>query len=245
MIQSFKTLAAAGLAGAVVALTVVFAAARTGWLAPSGGTAIHDYLLAHPEVLVEAMNRLQAQQDDQADSKRQAVVDKLGPGVFFDPRIAFVSGPANAKTTIVEFFDYNCPFCRNSIPAVKKFYDTHKNARFAFIEFPIKGAQSTLAARAAMAARKQPDKYLAFHFTLMGEEGLVDENLVYADAQKAGLDVDKLRADMKSPEVDVALAASHGLAETIGIDGTPAFIIDGKIREGALDDDTLRQMTHG
>ncbi len=243
MTQSFKTVAAAGLVGATIALGAAFSAVRLGWLPLTTEQTIHDYLLAHPEILVEASNKLQVQQEASDDAKRQAAVDKLGLKVFFDPRVAFVTGPANTKTTIVEFFDYNCPYCRASLPALKKFYETHKDARFAFIEFPIKGAQSTLAARAAVAARKQPDKYLAFHFALMSEENIVDEKLVYADAEKAGLDVNKLKADMKSPEIDLALATSHNLAQAIDIDGTPAFVVDGKIREGALDDGVLEQMT--
>jgi protein-disulfide isomerase len=243
MNSTLKTAAAAGLAGAILALAGAIGAERLGWLPVTSGADIHDYLLAHPEVLTEASNKLQAQQEASDDSARQTAVDKLGTKVFFDRRLAFVTGPANAKTTIVEFFDYNCPYCRASVPAVKKFYDTHTDARFAFIEFPIKGAQSVVAARAAVAARNQPDKYLKFHFALMNEENIVDENLVFADALKAGLDINKLKADMKSSDVDLALAASHNLAQAIGVDGTPAFVIDGKVREGALNESELKQMT--
>jgi protein-disulfide isomerase len=243
MTQHIRSAAAAGFVGAIVALAGAFGAAHFGWLPVASGSAIHDYLLAHPEVLVEASNKLQAQQDASNDSSRQTAVKKLGMKAFFNRQVAFVTGPANAKTTIVEFFDYNCPYCRVSLPCVKKFYDTHKDARFAFIEFPIKGPQSIFAARAAIAAGKQPDKYLAFHFALMSEANPVDENLVYADAAKAGLDIGKLKADMKSSDVDLALAASHSLAQAIGVDGTPAFIINGKVREGALDDGVLKQMT--
>ena len=177
------------------------------------------------------------------DQARQAAVRKLGLKPFFNPRLAFVTGPESARTTFVEFFDYNCPYCRASLPAVKKFIAAHKNdARFAFIEFPIKGPQSTIASRAALAARNQPDKYLAFHFLLMGEKDLVTEDVVYADAQKAGLDVNRLRADMQDHSVDAALAGAHSLAAAANVDGTPAFIINGKVREGALDDVALRQM---
>ena len=77
----------------------------------------------------------------------------------------------------------------------------------------------------------------------MNEENIVDENLVFADALKAGLDINKLKADMKSSDVDLALAASHNLAQAIGVDGTPAFVIDGKVREGALNESELKQMT--
>lgn len=244
MTSSFKGFVGAGVVGAVVALAGAYGALQVGWISAASGRSIHDYLLAHPEVLVEAQNKLQAQQDASEDAARQTAVNKQGVKEFFDPRVAFSTGPVNAKTTVVEFFDYNCPYCRQSFPALKAFFQSHKDARFAFIEFPIKGARSTFAARAAVAARRQPDKYLAFHFALMNEEGLVDQSVVYADAQKTGLDLNKLKADMASPNVDASLAASHKLAQQIGIDGTPAFIINGKVREGAVDDSLLKQLTN-
>jgi protein-disulfide isomerase len=243
--EGWKYAVTGGLGGAALALAVVFGAAKLGLL-PASGPAIHDYLLAHPEILVDMTNQLQSDEQTQSDNARQAAVDKLGPKAFFNPKVAFITGPANAKTTVVEFFDYNCPYCRASLPAVKKFYETHKkDTRFAFIEFPIKGPQSTVAARAAIAARKQPDKYLAFHFLLMNEEDLVDDDLLYADAREAGLDVSKLKADMTDSSIDLAIAAAHTLAAAAKVDGTPAFIVDGKMREGAVDDAILKKMTKG
>lgn len=242
---SWKMATMGGFAGAVIALTLVFCARALG-VAPFAAVdadAMHSYLLAHPDVLVAMTNKLQVQQDDDQDNARQAAVDKLGLKAFFDPRVAFVTGPAGAKTTVVEFFDYNCPYCRASVPAMKKFYETHKNARFAFIEFPIKGPLSTVAARAAMAARLQPDKYVAFHFALMNEEGQIDEDGVYAVAKKTGLDVARLKSDMTSARVDRAIDAAHSLAKAADIDGTPAFIVNGKIREGAMNDDDFAKMT--
>jgi protein-disulfide isomerase len=246
MTDSWKIAALGGGVGAALALVVTFGAAALG-VTPfaADGNAMHAYLMAHPDVIVEMTNKLQAQQDAQQDNARQTAVNKLGMKAYFDPRVAFVTGPASAKVTVVEFFDYNCPYCRASIPAVRKFYQAHKDARFAFIEFPIKGPQSTIAARAAMAARKQPDKYLDFHFALMSQDGLVDQNAVFDIARKAGLDVTKLKADMASPGVDYALAAAHTLAQASGIDGTPAFIVNGRIREGAVTDNDLAQMSKG
>src|SRR5580704_14895427 len=116
MTQHIRSAAAAGFVGAIVALAGAFGAAHFGWLPVASGSAIHDYLLAHPEVLVEASNKLQAQQDASNDSSRQTAVKKLGMKAFFNRQVAFVTGPANAKTTIVEFFDYNCPYCRVSLP---------------------------------------------------------------------------------------------------------------------------------
>jgi protein-disulfide isomerase len=231
------------MGGVIISVAVMFGAAALGIFPPGSDARIHDYLLTHPQVLVEVSDKLQAQQDSNGDQARQVAVRKLGLKPFFNPRLAFVTGPEGARTTFVEFFDYNCPYCRASLPAVKKFIAAHKNdARFAFIEFPIKGPQSTIASRAALAARNQPEKYLAFHFLLMGERDLVTEDLVYADAQKAGLNLNRLRADMQDHSVDAALAAAHSLAAAANVDGTPAFIINGNVREGALDDAAVRQM---
>jgi len=242
MTDHWKSAIAGGIGGGALALIVLFGASKFGML-PGSDREMHDYLMSHPAIIYDMQSKAQAEQDAASEATQQAAVDKLGLKAFFDPRIAFMTGPVDAKTTIVEFFDYNCPYCRASIPAVKKFYETHKNARFAFIEFPIKGAQSTLAARAAMAARHQPDKYLAFHFLLMNEESVIDQDLLFEDAKKAGLDVPKLEADMNDPKVDQALAAAHSLALAANVDATPVFIIDGKIREGALDSDLLQKLT--
>jgi protein-disulfide isomerase len=245
MKENWEIAAIGGAAGAIVAMMLAFVATALGLtpFASANANAVHAYLVSHPEVLVEMSNKLQGQQEDQQDSSRQAAVNKLGLKAFFDPKVAFVTGPANAKTTVVEFFDYNCPYCRASMPAMKKFFASHKNARFSFIEFPIKGPASTVAARAAMAARKQPDRYVVFHFALMSQDGPVDEKEVFDVARQSGLDVEKLRNDMKSHAIDYSLAAVRTLANAANIDGTPAFIVNGHIREGAMTEDVLAQMT--
>jgi len=243
MTSQWKIAAGGGLGGALVAVVLVFAAAALGLLPVHNDSAIHDYLMAHPDILAAMEQKAQETQDEADETASQDAVDKLGPKAFFDPRVAYITGPANAKRTVVEFFDYNCPYCRASFPAMKKFYAQHKNdTRFAFIEFPIKGPDSTFAARVALAARKQGDKYLALHFALMAEQDRVDTNLILVDAQKAGLDMNRLAADMKSPEDANGINESLALAEAAKVKGTPFFIINGHVRPGALADDVLRQM---
>ncbi|HXS06139.1 MAG TPA: DsbA family protein [Rhizomicrobium sp.] len=235
---------AGALGGALLAVVVIFAAARQGWLPGAGGPVnIRGYLLSHPEILSEMTDRLQMLQEAQDKAKAAVAMKKIGMEAFFDPRIAFVTGSADAKKSVVEFYDYNCPYCRLSLPAIEKYYQRHKaDTRFSFIEFPIKGPDSIVAARVALAARLQPDKYLALHFALMSETDLVTETMIYAAAEKAGLDMTKLKSDMQKPEIDAAIAASKALAARAGIDGTPTFIINGVMHPGAVDDDTLKSL---
>jgi len=242
--RSWVSAVAGALGGALLAVVVIFVAARQGWLPGAGGPVnIRGYLLGHPEILAEMTERLQLLQDAQDKAKAAATMKKVGMAAFFDPRIAFITGPADAKKSVVEFYDYNCPYCRLSLPAVEKYYQAHKNdTRFAFIEFPIKGPDSIVAARVALAARLQPDKYLALHFALMNETELVTEAMIFAAAEKAGLDMTKLRTDMQKPEIDAAIAASKALAARAGIDGTPTFIVNGVMHPGAVDDDTLKNL---
>jgi protein-disulfide isomerase len=244
MNEPWKIAAAGALGGAILGVTAVFCASQLGLLpARVSEASIHDYLVSHPQLLVEMDQALQLQSVNEELRKQQANVDKLDPKVFFDPKIAFISGPANAKNTLVEFFDYNCPYCRASVPALEKFYRAHLNdTRFAFIEFPIKGAESEVAARAALAARNQPGKYMELHFALMKDESLVDEATVYNQAQKTGLDLSKILVDMKNPAIEETIKAGHDLAERAGFNGTPTYIINGKVVLGALTDEKLKAL---
>ena len=245
--QPWKITLAGAVGGALLAVAITFAAAKTGLL-PVSGPALHAYLMAHPEIVAEMTDRLQAQQDDEQQRSQGAALKQIGLAPFFDNKLAFVTGPADAKKSVVEFYDYDCPYCRASLPAVKKFYEAHKNdTRFSFIELPlsIHGPNAVLAAKASLAARRQPDKYIALHFALMGSENPVDAQAIYDAAAKAGLDVNKLRADMQRPEIAAAIAASHALATRAGIDGTPTFIVNGAVHPGAVDDADLAELAKG
>jgi len=233
-----------GLIGAVVAVTFTFGAARLGYFPPPSDKQFHDYLMSHPGIVFAMSEKAQVDQADSEERQLQAAVDKIGLRRYLDPRVAFVTGPQNAKKTFVEFFDYNCAHCRNSFPLVQKFYNAHKgDTRFAFVEFPIFGEQSNNAARAAIASRLQGDKYVAFHFALMGEDGAIGTDQMIEAAKKAGLDLNKLTADLKDKNVDKQMAAAHALASRTGLTGTPFFIINGKVHSGEVDEALLKQMS--
>ena len=244
MNMEWKTAAVGGVIGGVFSLVVVFAAAWYGALPNNSDAQIHQYLMAHPDLLYAMSDKLQKQQADLEQQKTRALIAKLGLKRFFDPAVAYVTGPVNAKNTFVEFFDYNCIHCRNSVAAVKKYYEAHKkDTRFAFVEFPIFGDQSNAAARVAVAARQQNDLYLKLHFMLMGEKQMIDPDLLAADVKKAGLDDAKLKAALADAALDKALAAAHKLGEEAKVDGTPTFVINGTVHPGEINDAELKQLT--
>ena len=244
MNEQWKAAVFGGVVGAALSLAIMFAAGRLGFLPGASDDRLHAYLVAHPYLLVEMTEKLQKAEADKEQQGRQAVIEKVGLKRFFDPSVAYVTGPANAKNTFVEFFDYNCIHCRNSFAAVKKFYDAHKSdTRFAFIEFPIFGDASKAAARTAVAARQQGNLYLTLHFLLMGEKDTIDNDVLFADAKKAGLDMAKLNTALLAPDLDKTIAAAHKLAEQAKVDGTPTFIINGKVHPGEITGADLEKLT--
>lgn len=244
MSLQWKTALLAGAVGTFAAVGIVFGAARLGYFPPPSDKQFHAYLMAHPDVLIEMQVKMQADSDAGEEHEIQTAIDRLGPSHLLDPKTAFVTGPADAKKTVVEFFDYNCVHCRRTFPVVEKYYKDHKgDTRFAFIELPIFGEASNNAARSALAARRQPDKYVAFHFALMGESGEIGPNETVDAAKKAGLDLNRLMADLKDPENDRIMTGAHALAQRIKLTGTPLFIVDGKVHSGEITRDELDQLS--
>ena len=240
--RPFAITLAGAVGGALLAVAIVLTMAKGGLL-PINDRQMQTYLMQHPELAAAMMGQAQANDDLKQQQAQTAALKKVGHAAFFDPAIAFVTGPADAKKTLVEFYDYDCPYCRVSLPAVHKFYQAHKNdTRFSFIEFPIKalhGESAMQAARASLAARRQPAHYMDFHFALLSQEDSVTLDMIYAEAARAGMDVNKLKADMADPGIEKALKSSIDFAHKVGIDGTPTFVLNGKMRPGAVDDETL------
>jgi protein-disulfide isomerase len=240
--RGFGITLAGAIGGAALAVAIVLTLTQNGLL-PINDRQMQTYLMLHPELAAAMMGRAQQLDEQKQQAVQTAALKKVGQNAFFDPALAFVTGPADAKTSLVEFYDYDCPYCRASLPAVKKFYDAHKNdTRFSFIEFPIAalhGPSAVLAAKASLAARRQPAYYMDFHFALLGQDGAITDQIIYAEAAKAGMDVNRLKADMADPGIEKTLHSSIALAHKVGVDGTPTFVLNGKMHPGALDDETL------
>lgn len=195
-------------------------------------TIVREYLLEHPEVVMEALNALQARQEAEEMAQQREQLDRLEASVFDSPTSPVVGNP-DGDVTLVEFFDYNCGYCKRMREPMMTLIEGDRNLRVVMKEFPILAPSSVTAAQAALASAKQ-DKYLEFHDALMAHRGQLSDEIVFDVAKSVGLDVDRLKADMDSDEVAGEIQANLQLAQAIGIRGTPAFIIGDEIVPGAV-----------
>jgi protein-disulfide isomerase len=201
------------------------------------GDIVRDYLLEHPEVLLEVGKKLEEKQQAEESSKREDTLKARADDIF-RMKGDHVAGNPDGDVTMVEFFDYNCGWCKKGLPEVLAILEEDKNLRLVLKEFPIFGGDSDYAAKAALASQKQ-GKYWEFHLALLGHEGKVTREMVDKIAADVGLDVAKLKADLGSPEVAEIIRKNQDLAAALAIGGTPAFVIDNHVVPGYLPKDGL------
>ncbi len=184
----------------------------------------HDYLIANPKILVQMATALQKQQQAEWQETAKKVVPQTAKALFSSDESPIAGNP-KGDVTMVEFFDYECPHCKELAPQVTDLMKTHKDLKVIFKPLPIFGAMSVFAAKAGLAAAKQ-DKFTAFHDALMAvQTDPLTQDIVLNTAKQAGLDIQKLETDMKNPAVDVELKQNEKLARDLKLTGTPAFIL--------------------
>jgi protein-disulfide isomerase len=201
---------------------------------------IHDYLMKNPDVLIEALRGAEDKLNRDADAKAEKTLDDRRSEIFDDPATP-VGGNVRGDVTIVEFFDYRCPYCKQVQPSLQTMLSEDHKLRFVYKEMPVLGPASVAAARAALAAQRQ-GKYEAFHTAMMATKGQITEDTVFKVAASVGLDIDRLKRDMTAPDITEAIKKNLALADALNIRGTPGFIIGDKIVPGALDIEALRNM---
>ena len=177
----------------------------------------------NPQIVMEAVAILEAQEDARKADQSVALLSSRRDVLERDPN-APVLGNVDGDVTIVEFFDYNCPYCKRVKPEIQALMAADPDIRLVYREWPILGEGSVFAARAALAARNQ-GKYEEFHWAMMGLQGRAEEASILNAAVEIGLDVDKLRADMDAPEINEHIQTSMELAAALGFNGTPSFVI--------------------
>jgi len=203
---------------------------------------IHKYLLDHPEVIIESLQIWQERQRLAKKDRARELVSAHRAAIYEDPKAPVLGNP-EGDVTIVEFFDYRCPYCKKVRPLVMKIVAEDPGVRVIFKEFPILGPDSVVAARAAVASLDQdPAKYFPFHDALMESRAQLTKERVLDMAREIGLDADRLATDMETPEVNAAILRNRQLGQALGLTGTPSFIIGGEIVPGAIDMETLRAL---
>lgn len=195
---------------------------------------IKDYLVSNPEVFLEAQTALEAKMEKEQAEKLKTAISQNAKEIYRDPN-ADVAGNPNGDITVVEFFDYNCGYCKRGLHDVIKLVDTDPKVRVVFKELPILSKGSEEASRVAIAAGKQ-GKYWDVHRAMLEAKGVMNEANALAIANKLGLDMDKLKKDMASPEVEAEIKKSEALAKKMGVNGTPHFLVGDRAIPGAPED---------
>jgi len=204
---------------------------------------IKGYLMQHPEVMQDVMAELEKHQQAAEAEKHRTAVGENNATIFNSPHQVVLGNP-QGKVTVVEFFDYNCGFCKRALPDMLTLLKTDPNLRFVLKEFPVLGEGSVEAARVAVAARMQDvtgKKYIEFHQKLLGGRGPADKARALAVAREVGFDTTRIEKDMASDEVKKTIDENLKLADLIGINGTPSYVVGDEVVVGAVGLDALKE----
>jgi protein-disulfide isomerase len=202
-------------------------------------TVLREYLLKNPSIIREASQALQQQEEREKQERAKAGLKTFNAEIYSDQDSPSVGNP-KADVTVVVFFDYNCGYCKGTVPELENLVKQDPSLRLIYKEYPILGAQSLIAARAALAASRQ-GKYVEFHRALMASQA-IDIAVVKAISVRLGLNYAKLRQDMDDPQLTESLQRNIRLANSLEINGTPAYIVGGRLIPGAIDATALAQL---
>ncbi|MEO3432346.1 DsbA family protein [Inquilinus sp. CAU 1745] len=239
------SLALSALAAALSAASLLFAigvfdASETRVVPRAFENQARAYILRNPEVIVEAFRRMEERQQVAEANELRSIVAARRDEIFNDPT-APVAGNPEGDVTIVEFFDYNCPYCREAAPLLAEVEESDDGLRFVYKEFPILGPGSEFAARAALASQRQ-GKYEAFHQAMMAHSGAITERSTIEIAEAVGLDIERLRRDMEDSAIAETIKRNITLAQALRISGTPTFIVGDEIVRGLVDLETMERL---
>jgi protein-disulfide isomerase len=195
---------------------------------------IRDYLTRNPQILVEMASELDKHQAIEEASQQTKAISDNAEAIFRSP-VSYVAGNPNGDVSVVEFFDYNCPFCRRALHNVVKLINDDGKVRLVLKELPILSDDSVAAAKLALASNKQ-GKYFEMHQKLLSEPGKADKEKALRIAKDLGLDVDRLQKDAEDPDIKKALDEAKDLAQKLSLKGTPLFLVGDQVISGAPDD---------
>jgi protein-disulfide isomerase len=240
--MSLKRFLAGAALGACMLSSVFPAHADEQLSRPAIEGIVKDYLMQHPEVITDALNAMQAKQEADASNRQKKMVADNLDSIVNAPQNAILGNP-NGDVTLVEFFDYNCGYCKRGLADMVKLLQNDKNLRVELRDYPILAPGSIEAANVALAVKNQlkGDKFLPFHQELLSTRGAVDKDRALQVAQDAGVDMTKLQADLADASLKKGIASNLQLGDKLGINGTPSYVIGTEIVPGAIGYDGLKQ----
>ncbi|HUD85616.1 MAG TPA: DsbA family protein [Xanthobacteraceae bacterium] len=204
---------------------------------------VKDYLMKHPEVIQEVMSALDKKQQEAEAAKAATTIKDNNATIFNSPHEVVLGNP-QGNVTMVEFFDYNCAFCKHALTDMMTLLKTDSNLKFVLKEFPVLGEGSVEAAHVAVAARMQDPtgkKYIEFHQKLLGGRGPADKAHALAVAKDVGFDMPRIEKDMASDEVKTTIDEDMKLADALGVNGTPSYVVGSEVVVGAVGLDELKE----
>jgi protein-disulfide isomerase len=205
------------------------------------GAIVKDYLVHHPEALREALDALDKHEKQmEAEAREQIVADQSG--VLFASSHQAIVGNPKGGATLVEFFDYNCHYCKGALPDIARLMQNDPNLKVVLKDFPVLGPGSVEAAQVASAVRNQltGDKFWQFHQKLLSMRGPVGKAEALAVAKDLGVDLDRLNKDMSNPDIRAGIEETLHTADALQINGTPSFVVGQEVVVGAVGYDQLK-----
>ncbi|MCO6385948.1 DsbA family protein [Aliihoeflea sp. 40Bstr573] len=202
---------------------------------------VRDYLVTNPEIMIEVQQALEARQ---AETQRvaQTEIIRSAESQIFNASYDGIIGNPDGDVTIVEFFDYNCGYCKRALSDMEALVEQDTNLRFVLKEFPILGPDSQRAHVVSMAFRNLlPENYAAFHRDLLASEARVTEDEAILAAVSHGADEAALRQEMQNPDIIAAFQETYALADQLSITGTPSYVVGGEVVFGAMGQEVLAQ----
>ena len=241
MNRFFRCLAAPVLALALGTLAPVTASAQSPALDKAQVEQIvKDYLLQNPEVIRDALVELD-RRDKEAEATRVSAMVSDKDGILLNSRHQVVLGNPDGDVTMVEFFDYNCGYCKRAMADMERLLDEDPNLRVVLKEYPVLGQPSFEAAQIAIAVNAlAPDRYREFHVAMLTMRGKADQASTLKVAEAMGLARDDLARAVTKDDVRANVEEVYDLADQLGISGTPSYVIGDAVIKGAYGYDTLK-----
>lgn len=229
-----------GLLSIFLGLAIPFGAFADGLDEKRVKELVLEAIRENPEIVMEAVAILEARQASAQEAARENALVLERHRLERDPNAPVLGNP-EGDVTVVEFFDYNCPYCRRAMEPVQGLLDADPNVRLVYREWPILGDGSIFASRAALASRAQ-GKYEEFHWALMSMNGRAEEASVLRIAREVGLDINQLRQDMNDPAIDDHIKVSMELSNALGFSGTPSFVVGNQLVPGLVETEKLLEL---